>query len=48
MKRLSTLAGSAIEADEDVVICLKKDKNGDFKLEYAGIRCEGKVTLLIS
>ena len=30
------------EADEDVIITLKKDKNGDFKLEYAGIRNQGK------
>lgn len=36
------MAGSAPEADEDIVICLKRDKNGDFKLEYAGIRSEGK------
>ena len=42
MRRSTTLAGSAPEADDDVVICLKKDKNGDFKLEYAGIRSEGK------
>lgn len=30
------------DADEDVIITLKKDKNGDFKLEYAGIRNQGK------
>ena len=30
------------DADEDVIITLKKDKNGDFKIEYAGIRNQGK------
>ena len=48
MKRHSDLAGFIhYEAEDDVVICLKKDKNGDFKLEYAGLRSEGKATSLI-
>ena len=42
MRRQGGLAGSIPEADDDIIICLKKDKNGDFKLEYAGIRNEGK------
>lgn len=40
------MAGSGADADEDIVICLKRDKNGDFKLEYAGIRSEGKSDFL--
>ena len=42
------MAGSAPEADEDIIIYLKKDKNGDFKLEYAGMRSEGKSAAEIS
>ena len=34
------------DADEDVIITLKKDKNGDFKIEYAGIRNQGKPSIL--
>ena len=43
MRRSNALAGSAQDADEDIIICLKRDKNNDFKLEYAGIRSEGKL-----